>query len=94
MAGVSINDSGTGLSTAYGLPRVKEGVKQSLEYIKELSNTSETSLRCGYLAIFDCRDNKTKIDTCDFSFVSEDLNQYLQIFSFLPIINVQKRHPA
>lgn len=92
--GVSINDSGTGLSTTYGLPRVKEGVIQSLEYIEELTKTSETSLRCGYLAIFDCRDNKTKIDTCDFSFVSEDLNQYLQIFNFLPIINVQKRHPA
>lgn len=92
--GQSINDQGTGYTEPYGLPRAKAGVIQSLEYIEELVNTSETSLRCGYLAVYDCRDRKTTIDTTDFSFVKPELQKYIQLFSFLPIITVQKTHPA
>lgn len=92
--GKSINDEGSGFSTTYGLPRVQEGVVQSLEYIEELTKTSETNLRCGYLAVYDCRDNKTAIDTTDFSFVPPNLKPYIQILGVLPIINVKKRHPA
>ncbi len=92
--GRSINDTGTDLGTAYGNSRVNEGVIQSLEYIQELSNTAETSLRFGYLAIFDCRDNKSEIKKTNYSFVSEELQPYLSSFGFLPIINVNKRHPA
>lgn len=92
--GKSINDRGDDFSTSYGLPRVKEGVIQSLEYIEELAKTSETNLRCGYLAIYDCRDKKTPIDTSDRSFVEAKLQPYIQMFSFLPIITVQKTHPA
>ena len=92
--GKAINDQGTGYTKPYGPARAKEGVVQSLEYIKELTSTSETSLRCGYLAVYDCRDRKTTIDTTDFSFVQPELQPYIQMFSFLPIITVQKTHPA
>lgn len=92
--GKAINDRGDGLTKPYGPARVKEGVVQSLEYIEELTNTSETNLRCGYLAVYDCRDNKTPIDIADVSFVEPKLQPYIQLFNFLPIINVQKRHPA
>ena len=92
--GKSINDAGNGFSQSYGPARAKDGVIQSLEYIEELTNTSETCLRCGYLAVYDCRDRKTAIDTTDFSFVKPELQKYVQLFSFLPIITVQKTHPA
>ena len=91
--GKAVNKEGTALSsTAYGNKRVEEGVIQCLEYIQELSNTSENNFRCGYLAVFDCRDKKKVINTTDFSFVDKDLENYLQLFAFLPIINVDKRH--
>lgn len=93
--GACINDDGTGLSsTTYGEPRAKEGVVQCLEYIEELVNTSEASLRCGYLAIFDARDLKTEIDFGDYSFVKPELKDFLQLFKLLPIIEIQKRHAA
>lgn len=91
--GKTINKDGTALSTTfYDNKRVEEGVIQSLEYIQELSNTSETNFRCGYLAVFDCRDEKGNINTTDFSYVENNLKNYLQLFAFLPIINVDKRH--
>lgn len=93
--GACINAKGTGLSsTTYGEPRAKEGVVQCLEYIEELVNTSESSLRCGYLAIFDARDLKTEINFGDFSFVKPELKDYLQLFKLLPIIEIQKNHAA
>ncbi len=92
--GSSINDKGTGISTTYGSNRAKEGVTQSLEYIEELINTAEVSLRGGYLAIFDARDIKEIIDFDNYSFVSDDLKKYLQIFKLLPIISLEKRHAA
>jgi len=92
--GVSINDDGTGLSKQYTDYRAREGVIQSLEYIKELLNTTETSLRCGCLAIFDARDKKKKIDFQDYHFVSNELKQYMQYFKLLEIIPLHKKHPA
>lgn len=93
--GACINAEGTGLSsTTYGERRAKEGVEQCLEYIEELVNTSESSLRCGYLAIFDARDLKTEINFGDYSFVKPELKDFLQLFKLLPIIEIQKRHAA
>lgn len=92
--GVSINDQGTGLSTSYTDARARSGVTQTLEYIEELLNTSEKSLRHGYLVIYDARDNKTEIDFQGYSFVPEDLSKYLQCFSVLKIIPIDKRHSA
>ncbi len=61
--GVFINKAGTDLSaTVYGEERAKDGVEQTLEYIGELLNSSEKSLRHGYLLIYDARDDKKEID--------------------------------
>lgn len=92
--GVSINDSGTGLSTNYGTNRAKDGVIQTLEYINELLNSSEKSLRHGYLLIYDARDNKKNIDFDNYSFVRDDLKAYLDYFSILSILSLSKKHPA
>ena len=92
--GVSINDEGSGLSTRYTDARAREGVTQTLEYIEELMNTSEKSLRHGYLAVFDARDNKADIDFQGYRFVSKELERYLPYFSVLKVIPLEKRHPA
>jgi hypothetical protein len=92
--GASINDSGNGLSTSYTDARARDGVTQTLEYIEELMNTSEKSLRHGYLAIFDARDNKSNIDFQEYRFVGKELETYLPYFSVLKVIPLEKRHPA
>ncbi len=92
--GVSLNDSGNGLSTSYTDARARDGVTQTLEYIEELMNTSEKSLRHGYLAIFDARDNKSNIDFQEYRFVRKELETYLPYFSVLKVIPLEKRHPA
>lgn len=92
--GVSINDRGSGLSTLYTDARARDGVTQTLEYIEELMNTSEKSLRHGYLAIFDARDNKSNIDFQEYRFVRKELETYLPYFSVLKVIPLEKRHPA
>ncbi len=93
--GVSINKEGTDLSTTvYGEKRAKEGVEQTLEYIEELMNSSEKSLRHGYLLIYDARDEKKEINFEKYSFVKNNLKQYLNYFSILKIIPLLKRHPA
>ena len=92
--GVSINDEGTGLSTAYTDSRARDGVIQTLEYIGELLNTSEKSLRHGYLLIYDARDEKKEVDFKEYSFVKENLKAYLKYFSVLGILPLVKRHPA
>lgn len=92
--GVSIDDEGTGLSTAYTDSRARDGVIQTLEYIGELLNTSEKSLRHGYLLIYDARDKKKEVDFKEYSFVKENLKSYLKYFSVLGILPLVKRHPA
>lgn len=92
--GRSINDDGTGLSTSYANARAREGVTQSLEYIEELRKTQEIVLRHGYLAIFDARDSKDELDFDNYSFVKQELRPYISQFGILPIINLEKKHPA
>lgn len=92
--GTSINVDGTGLSTTYSDARARKGVLQTLEYIKELLNSSEKSLRQGYLLIYDARDKKNKIDFQEYRFVTEELKEYLSCFSLLDILPLEKRHSA
>lgn len=91
--GVCINNNGDGLTQPYGHSRARQGVIQTLEYIKELLNTSETSLRCGYLTIFDARDKKSEIDFQNFKYIEDDLKKYRQNFQ-LNILPLSKTHPA
>lgn len=92
--GVSINDQGSGLATEYTDSRARSGVTQTLEYIEELMNSAERGLRHGYLAIYDARDVKNAIDFQEYAFVREDLKKYMQNFSVLKIIPLEKKHPA
>jgi len=92
--GVSINDQGNGLSNPYTDCRAREGITQTLEYIKELSNTTETSLRCGCLAIYDAREKKDDIEFQDFNFIKEDLKEYMQNLKLLETIPLCKLHSA
>ena len=57
-------------------------------------NTSEKSLRHGYLAVYDARDDQPPIDFKDYSFVNDSLKQDLPYFSVLKVIHLNKRHPA
>lgn len=92
--GVSINNKGTALAKPYGEERVKEGVLQTLEYIRELLNTSEKSLRTGYLLVYDARDDKMEIDLKNYSFVDSDLKQFIEVFKYLKPIPLTKKHAA
>jgi hypothetical protein len=92
--GISVNDNGTGFSTKYTDSRARDGVIQTLQYIEELMNTSEKSLRHGYLAVYDAREKQTPIDFKGYSFVNDNLKKYLPYFSVLKVINLNKRHPA
>lgn len=92
--GVSINDQGTGISTEYSDSRARSGVTQTLEYIEELMHSTERGLRHGYLAIYDARDKKKEIDFQNYSFVKKELKKYMQNFSILKIIPLEKNHPA
>lgn len=74
--GISINDDGSGFSTKYTDSRARDGVIQTLEYIEELMNTSEKSLRHGYLAVYDARDDQPPIDFKDYSFVNSNFDTY------------------
>lgn len=92
--GVSINDAGTGLSTSFGDDRVREGVVQTLDYIKELLQTSEKSLRTGYLLVYDAREEKKDIDLNKYDFVKPDLKEFLSMFKYLKPIPLTKTHAA
>lgn len=92
--GVSINDQGSGLSTGYTDSRARNGVTQTLEYIEELMNSSEKGLRHGYLVIYDARDIKKDIDFQNYTFVREELKRYMQNFSILKIVPLEKKHPS
>lgn len=65
-----------------------------LAFADYLMNTSEKSLRHGYLAVYDARDDQPPIDFKDYSFVNDSLKQYLPYFSVLKVIHLNKRHPA
>ena len=74
--------------------RTRSGVTQTLEYIKNLMNSTEKGLRHGYLAIYDARDVKNDIDFEEYYFVREELKKYMQNFSILKIIPLEKTHPT
>jgi len=70
--GKSINSDRNGVSTTnYTDGNMRNGVIQTLEYIQEVIDAMNFSLQCGYLCIFDARDEKETIDYQDFKFVEE-----------------------
>ncbi len=70
--GTSVNRNHDGISsTNYSDADMRDGVIQTLEYIQELIEKLKFSLQCGFLCIFDARDDKQDIDYQDFKFVAE-----------------------
>jgi len=74
--GQSINDSGTDLTQKITDYAAREGVTQTLEYIKELIENMSYNLHCGFLCVFDVREVKKSIDYRNFDFVTDDLKVY------------------
>ncbi|WP_391571348.1 hypothetical protein [Cohnella sp.] len=92
--GQSIDDSGTKLTNPYGDARAREGVTQTLGYIKELLTQMDINVGAGFLVLFDARDDKQEVDYQDYKFVKPDLAKYMQLFQVIPRIELNKRHPA
>ena len=89
--GSSINDKGNG-TTKFTDSRAREGVIQALEYIAELTEATDKSLRCGYLLIYDARDNKKAIDFKNHKFIPQKLKKYQHRFKLLRLIPLNKKY--
>ena len=89
--GCSVNDKGNDI-TKFTDTRARDGVIQALEYIAELTETTEKSLRCGYLLIFDARDDKKEIDFNDYKFIPHRLVKYHKQFKLLRTIPLSKKY--
>lgn len=74
--GQSINDDETGLSNKVTDYSAREGVTQTLEYIKHLLEDMNYNLHCGYLCVFDVREVKKEVNYRSFNFIREDLAKY------------------
>lgn len=74
--GQSINDDETGFSQKITDFSAREGVTQTLEYIKHLFEDMTYTVHCGYLCVFDVRENKTIINYNSFNFIRQDLQPY------------------
>ncbi|MCK0069408.1 hypothetical protein [Kordiimonas laminariae] len=90
--GRSIKSDNSGVSsTNYTNATIRNGVIQTLEYIREVIKEMNHNLHCGLLCVFDVRDEKTEIDYDDFKFLDEqkDLKPYYdQHFKALNKINL------
>jgi len=92
--GRCISDCGTKINNLNTHACARNGVTQTLEYMKELIDNMDIVLKCGYLVVFDARDEKTPIDYQDFSFVEDHLKKYLKIFSKIDDLLLENKHPA
>jgi hypothetical protein len=77
--GQSINDTETDLSQKMTDYWAREGVKQTLEYIKHLFEEMNFNLHCGYLCVFDARETKTPIDYKNYSFIAAEYLPYFRM---------------
>lgn len=92
--GVSISDDLTELGTSYSDSRARNGVTQTLQYIKELKESTTNNLQCGHLVIFDARKKKSKIDYKDFSFLPQELHKFRIYFNIYDKISLNNSHPC
>lgn len=76
--GISVNDDETDLCKKVTDVSARNGVTQTLEYIKELYEEMNYNVHCGYLCIFDARDDKKQINYEDYAFIAENLKQYFR----------------
>jgi hypothetical protein len=74
--GQTINDSNTGFSQRKTDVAAREGVTQTLEYIQHLIEKMRYNVHCGYLCVFDARDNKKAINYDGYNFIKNELLIY------------------
>lgn len=74
--GQSINDDESDYAKKITDYAAREGVTQTLEYIKHLIEDMSYNLHCGYLCVFDVREVKSPINYRNFDFIREDLKVY------------------
>ena len=76
--GQSINKNADGLSTPVTDSEARDGVTQTLEYVRELIKHLGDNLKYACLIVFDARGNKKDIDFREFQFVSDELRPYFR----------------
>jgi hypothetical protein len=76
--GQSVNDDETALSQKVTDLSARDGVIQTLEYIKHLYEEMNFNIHCGYLCVFDARDNKKPVNYQEFTFVAGNLLPYFK----------------
>lgn len=91
--GKSINDNGDGVSTEYSHARARDGVKQTIDYIKEIIEKMDYRLKQGYLVVFDARDKKDDIDYQDYNNIEEDKKKYLDYFIRIDALHLDNIRP-
>lgn len=76
--GQAVNDDETDLTQKVTDFSAREGVTQTLEYIKHLFEEMNFNIHCGYLCVFDAREIKKQVDYQNFNFVRADLLPYFK----------------
>lgn len=76
--GQSVNDNETDLTQKITDVSAREGVTQTLEYIKHLFEEMNYNIHCGYLCVFDAREVKNPVNYQGFGFVTADLSPYFK----------------
>jgi|GEM_PF-1700612 hypothetical protein len=75
--GQTINDTENGFTQKVTDVSARDGVTQTLEYIKHLIEEMNYNVHCGYLCVFDARESKKKpINYDNFKFVHNELLPY------------------
>ncbi|MBL0049310.1 MAG: hypothetical protein IPP32_14585 [Bacteroidetes bacterium] len=75
--------------------RANEGVIQTLEYIEEVIEKMNRDLKCGYLVIFDARNDRQAIVYDDVNSVPDNLRKYHNDkFDKVDNLEVDNIHPA
>ena len=75
--------------------RINVGVKQTLEYIEELIEKMGRDLKCGYLIVFDARENRTTLNYNDIKSLPENLQRfYTDKFDKIDNIVIDNIHPS
>lgn len=71
--GNSVNDDETGFSQKVTDISARDGVTQTLQYIKHLFEQMSYNVHCGYLCVFDAREEKKEVNYRNFDFISAEL---------------------
>lgn len=90
--GVCIHKNGNTTSTTYTDSRAREGVTQTLEYIKELSEDMSQNIKFGFLVVFDAREQNKEIDYQDLNFIKDELKEYSSLLQIPPKLNLTNMH--